>query len=77
MQKPVKNNSFFNIISNSLKFEDDNSQQNDKEDQANASADDKLDAQLDDLKEQKDNERYVGTTNNSCNIIFWIIITSM
>ena len=54
MQKPVKNNSFFNIISNSLKFEDDNSQQNDKEDQANASADDKLDAQLDDLKEQKD-----------------------
>lgn len=54
MQIQPKNNSFFNIISNSLKFEDDNSQQNDKEDQANASADEKLDAQLDDLKENKD-----------------------
>ncbi|MBO4735586.1 MAG: hypothetical protein J5614_04250 [Paludibacteraceae bacterium] len=54
MQINNKNNSFFNIISNSLKFEDDNSQQNDKEDQANASADEKLDAQLDDLKENKD-----------------------
>ncbi len=54
MQIQPKNTSFFNIISNSLKFEDDNSQQNDKEDQANASADEKLDAQLDDLKENKD-----------------------
>lgn len=54
MQIQPKNTSFFNIISNSLRFEDDNSQQNDKEDQANASADEKLDAQLDDLKENKD-----------------------
>lgn len=69
MQIQPKNTSFFNIISNSLKFEDDNSQQNDKEDQANASADEKLDAQLDDLKENKDqgdqNDLDTDSSNNN------------
>lgn len=69
MQIQPKNTSFFNIISNSLRFEDDNSQQNDKEDQANASADEKLDAQLDDLKENKDqgdqNDLDTDSSNNN------------
>lgn len=62
-------NSFFNIISNSLRFEDEESKQNDKEDQSNVSADEKLDEQLNDLKEKKDqgdqNDLNSDSSNNN------------
>ena len=53
-----KTSSFFGAISKSLRFEDDTSKQNDNENQAGqSSADEKLDDQLNDLKEDQDNSK--------------------
>lgn len=53
-----KTSSFFGAISKSLRFEDETSKQNDNENQAGqSSADEKLDDQLNDLKEDQDNSK--------------------